>query len=309
MEDPLSRVVLAISSFRSDDSVLAILRSVFSGGDSPFGHVLVVDSLGSGEIGTEIERRQWPVRYINADRNLGSAGNLALRLATAAQTDARWCFTVNHDGKVDPEQVRKLVAHGEALPRVGAVYPSLTYVARGNARQAPLRTLVPRARFEQPDTADEQVVPVAWGSSNCALYSLQAQREDVEVWGDLWMGWEDLALGWLLGKRGWTQLYCRDVVVVDDYEYREMKVAGLKTFGISKPSWYVYYQFRNMLLIKQRTGGEACGSVQIAKKMVRTGGGIILTPARFKDKLATFQLMITGIREGLRGNAGKGPLP
>ena len=38
----------------------------------------------------------------------------------------------------------------------------------------------------------------------------------MSAWPELWMGYEDLAIGWELHQRGRTQLLCRDVKVEDN---------------------------------------------------------------------------------------------
>lgn len=308
MEDSLACVALAISGYRSDDSVLALLRSVFAAGDSPFGTVIVVDSLGGGAISEAIAANGWPVTYINADRNLGSAGNLALRLETAAATGARWCYAVNHDGLVEPDQVRKLVAYGQSRPRVGAVYPTLVFSSGGNRVEKPRRSLTTVASFKsEPPRQEAACVEVAWSSSNCALYSLDAIREGLSVWADLWMGWEDLAYGWLLGKKGWLQLQCLDVLVVDSYEFHPVRLFGRTRYVASKPNWYAYYQMRNLILIARRSGGEACTRSELLRRVVAGVGGRLLLPR--PGRLAWFGNFLKGIAAGMKGVTGKGPVP
>ncbi|HEX8239473.1 MAG TPA: glycosyltransferase [Allosphingosinicella sp.] len=308
MDESLASVALAISSYRSDEPVLALLRSVFAAGRSPFGAVVVVDSLGSGAIAEAIAANGWPVAYVNAHRNLGSAGNLALRFETAAAAGARWCYAVNHDGVVEPDQVRKLVAHGESRARVGAVYPTLLYSSRGNRVESPRRTLKTLATFEsEPPPREAVCEEVAWSSSNCALYNLEAVREKVEIWSDLWMGWEDLAIGWALGKKGWVQLQCRDVVVVDSYEYHAARLFGRTVYIVSKPNWYAYYQMRNLILIARRSGGEACTPFQLLRRMAVGAGGRLLVPR--PGRIAWFGNFVKGILAGMKGTTGKGPVP
>jgi GT2 family glycosyltransferase len=304
--DPLARVALAISTFRSDDPVLKKLATVFKDGTTPFGEVIVVDSVGSGRIPAEIERQGWRVTYINATVNLGAAGNLALRLKTAAGTAATWCFAVNHDGQFDLDNVRKLVTHGESADRVGAVYPSLFFSERG-ATDGPKKKLAPRAVFDFDwSKASGPCETVAWSSSNCALYSLDAIREGVEVWADLWIGWDDLALGWSLGNAGWRQLQCGDVIMNDDYEYQQVSLLGQQQYVVAKPIWYAYYQIRNLILIHRRTNGEGCSLYHIFRRIfISTASAMLFGRARWQWA----KLFGRGIVDGLRGKAGKGVLP
>ena len=98
--------------------------------------MIVVDSLGSGAVAKLAEDQGWPVHYINADKNLGSAGNLDLRLRTAADLGLEWCLALNHDAELDVSKAQKLLEHGRSRPKVGAVYPQLIFTAAGGRRRS-----------------------------------------------------------------------------------------------------------------------------------------------------------------------------
>lgn len=307
-ESRLDGVALAISAYRSDDSVIHLLQQVFGSGQSEFGTVIVVDSLGSGAIAREIEANGWPVDYINADRNLGSAGNLDLRLQTAAATGCKWCFALNHDGRVDPAKVLALVRHGTSRDRVGAVYPQLIFSSAGGRPDRPRRAfssygLLGRANEPAVQASCEEVV---WSSSNGALYHLDPIRDGFTAWPQLWMGYEDLALGWELYRRGWVQLLCRDVTLADDYEFREHRIFGRTVHLADKPSWYAYYQQRNLALIARSTGGKAVSWPGLFGRLI---ADIALTVLLRDNKRERLQLLLRGLRDGLRGLTGKGPVP
>lgn len=306
MAGSLGSVVVAISTFRTDDAVLHLLGKIFDRGSSPFAAIVVVDSLGSGRIEEAIRSNGWPVTYHNAERNLGSAGNLFLRLRLAAATGARWCYAVNHDGDVDPECVRKMVEQGEAGERIGAVYPRLVYSRRGWVADAPRVSFAPHGAFRENSARDAGPCAVAWSSSNCALYSLAAVRSGVEVWGDLWMLWEDLAYGWQLKKAGWSQVLCSDVTIVDDYEYRPVRFLGRVTYITDKPVWYTYYLLRNLVLIARRTNGEAIGAWGIVRRGFVESAVTLLYRSRKAERLA---LMVQGWWHGVAGRTGKGEVP
>ena len=304
--DPLNGVALAISTYRSDEAVLRRLEVLFADGAQQFAAVIVVDSLGSGRIAEATARRGWPVIYRNADSNLGSAGNLATRLREASATGARWCLALNHDGVVDIEQVRRLVRHGESHARIGAVYPTIIYTERGNMVEAPRTTLAPRASFGAGATGEPNCQEVLWSSSNGALYNLDAIREGVEVWSELWMGWEDLALGWTLHHRGWKQIQCKDTAVLDNYEYRAVRLLGRNLFIADKPSWYLFYQLRNLALIRKRSGGRAVRWPQILRRMA---ADLAITLMFKRDRGTRVRLLARGLWDGIKGRSGKGPVP
>jgi GT2 family glycosyltransferase len=304
----LSKVALAISAYRSDEQVIELLRIAFAPDEEPFGAVIVVDSLGTGAILRAANAHGWSVSYINADHNLGSAGNLDLRLRTAAELSLEWCFAVNHDGVVEPRKIERLLSHADR-PKVGAVYPELIFSHADRRRDVPRRKfriyglLGPRARAANED---DPCIEVAWSSSNCALYRLDAFRTGASTWPHLWMGFEDLAIGWELRKNGWTQLLCTDVQVIDDYEFRRARIFGHPVYLTQKPVWYAYYHLRNLLIIARETKGEAIGWFDLAVRMVVDVTLVLL----FRDqKLDRLRLLFKGLSDGWRGMTGKGPVP
>lgn len=301
-------IALAISTFRSDDAVIGLLRSAFAPGQPRFGAVIVVDSIGSGAIERAASEQGWNLHYINATSNIGSAGNLDLRLRTAASLGLNWCFAVNHDGVVDSAKVETLHRRGTARPRVGAVYPQLIYSSAGGRLDSPRRGFSTYNIFrrEKAAEANEHCDEVAWSSSNCALYNLDAIRDGVPVWPELWMGFEDLALGWELQRRGWTQLQCPDVPIIDSYEFARVRLLGWDVHLADKPSWYMYYHLRNLLLIARRSRGGAVGWGSIAIRMMVDVGLILLFRTK---KLERLRLLFTGVSDGLRNVSGMGPVP
>jgi GT2 family glycosyltransferase len=306
---PLAGVALAISAYRSDEPVIRLLRTAFAPGQPRFAAVIVVDSLGSGAIRAAAEEAGWPLTYVNADRNLGSAGNLDLRLRTAADLGLEWCLTLNHDGELDLAKVRRLVGHGESRARVGAVYPQLIFSSAGGKLDTPRRQFTTYGLLgREPSAAsdDEPCIDVVWSSSNGALYRLDAVRDGVTAWPELWMGYEDLAIGWELQRRGWAQLLCRDVPVDDDYEFAPVRLLGREVHLAAKPAWYNYYQQRNLWLIARRTRGAAVGRFSAATRLLVDVALILLCRDR---KIERLKLTFRGAWDGMIGRTGKGPVP
>jgi hypothetical protein len=153
---------------------------------------------------------------------------------------------------------------------------------------------------------DSGATEVAWSSSNCALYNLDAVREGVGAWPQLWMGYEDLAIGWELQRRGWTQLLSHEVKVVDSYEFRPVRLLGREAHIASKPSWYSYYQLRNLWLIADQSGGRAVTKASVLRRLVVDVALILLYRDRKWERL---RLLLMGLRDGMRGVSGKGPVP
>jgi GT2 family glycosyltransferase len=210
----MSRVGLAISAYRSDDSVERLLREAVPLVPSTFDRILVVDSLGSGRIPELIARESWQsVQYVNSPVNLGSAGNLAERLERLVFDGCDFIYAVNHDGSVDAETVKRLLRFAEDRPRLGAAYPLRRYSGRGGKFDLTGTSMFPRPFFGSLRRPLEDSLRVYWSSSNGALYCAKPVREGLLPWRDFWMGWEDLAYGWLLEDHGYEQYVVSDAEV------------------------------------------------------------------------------------------------
>lgn len=299
--EALGRTVVAVSTFRSDAAVLALLKRIFAQGGAQAAAVIVVDSLGDGGLARAIADRGWPVRYENAAVNLGSAGNLARRLQLASEVPgARWCFALNHDGTFDRSMVETMVRRGEQAQRVGAVFPRRIMTDRGNCVLRPHRHVFDTPRFGAGDSVPQEV---AWDSSNGALYGLGPIRQGLLPWADLWMGWEDLGFGWLLQRHGWKQLYSPDADYHDNYEYARVSLLRRQLFITRKPAWYAYYVIRNLLLIIRRTGGGWTAWSYFATRLARE---LLFTLLFRSEKRRRLRLLWRGLADGLRGVTGQG---
>jgi GT2 family glycosyltransferase len=301
MAEILSRVVIAISAYRSNQAVLQLLAKVFADDGERAAGVIVVDSENDGSLQSALTSRDWPVRYENSPVNLGSAGNLARRLELAADMDADWCFAINHDGEFDASLVEALVRTGRSEQRVGAVYPRRILTSRSNTVLRPHRSL-----FEMPKFGKNRAsgtIEVAWDSSNGALYALAPVRAGVKPWADLWMGWEDLAFGWQLSANGWKQLYAAETEFLDDYEYEPVKLLGRRLFITRKPPWYSYYRIRNLILILRRMNVGLLGWLALARRVVLEVAIAVLFR---NEKAKRLRMTWMGLVDGLRGVTGRG---
>jgi GT2 family glycosyltransferase len=295
-------VYLTISSFRNDEAVAALLESAASLVPRVFTHVIVVDSLGTGRVEQLIRDRGWPwVTYESASVNLGSAGNLALRLQLAAACGADFAYALNHDGRLSEKTVTAMVDAADAIEHIGAAYP-LRILANRSRRYdvtGASSILIPRrTRLSPPE---DSVLEAYWGSSNGALYALRPVREGLAPWSDLWMGWEDLGYGWLLHSRGYRQVIVRDAVFEDPYEFRA--VSDERGFYVSdKPSWYAYYAARNLILIGRRLKPGLHRTASLGCRIALECGTTALLRPQKRERL---RLIARGVFDGLRGRAGK----
>lgn len=299
----LSRTVVAISAYRSDRSVVTLLEKLFRDGGQSCAAVIVVDSLNDGSLARVIAQRGWQVRYENADRNLGSAGNLARRLQLAsAVPGAEWCYAVNHDGMIERATIEQMIECGEQEERTGAVYPNRRMIGRGNSFLRPHSHLLDMPSFADRSDGDPSKT-VAWDSSNGALYRLAAVRQGIVPWSELWMGWEDLVFGWQLAAGGWQQRHCVTAVFDDDYEYDRKTLLGYPIFITCKPSWYSYYTARNLILFVRRSRIGVLGWMFVLRRVAREFGLTLLFRSQKRHRLS---LLLKGLVDGWRGITGIG---
>jgi GT2 family glycosyltransferase len=300
-------ITLAISAFRSDSEVCALLKSIFAAPHSEVDRVVVVDSCGSGEIARTAEENGWPIHYENSDVNLGSAGNLARRLELAMEARAKWCLCLNHDASWDADRLSAMLKVARSRQRVGAVYPMLDHSPREPRWEDGRRNFRPSAgaRLSSIPT-DEAAAEVLWSSSNFALYSTTPLLEGIGVMKELWMGYEDLAYGISLNRGGWIQLSCRSAWLSQAFDYSARRFLGRTVYIPEKPSWYGYYNIRNLILIRRRYGSHGVQRRFIITKLLTSGLRITL----FEDEiLMRLRLLWSGVIAGLLGKSGKGRFP
>lgn len=293
------RVCLAISSFRNDASVIRLLLqpAVLE----LFEHVFVVDSLGMGEIERVLVEHglENRVTYHSSPENLGSAGNLALRLQLAADAGFDFAYALNHDGEVKEQAIRKLIEFAATRPRLGAAYP-LRFLSHRGLYDLTGTSNAPRPLKGSPHPPREPEVPVSWSSSNGALYGLEPVRAGLRPWADLWMGWEDMGYGWLLKRNGYEQYIVTAAEVCDDYEYAKASIRGMQI--CEKPAWYAYYQARNLVLITRRNRRSPANYAIVAGRLAQE---FVLTTLFRPNKRKRYGLLARGLRDGAIGCSGK----
>lgn len=300
-------VAIAISAFRSDEAVISLLRAIFSDPHPEVGPVIVVDSMGTGDIAATAEARGWPLQYENAKTNLGSAGNLARRMEIASELDADWCLCLNHDANWNAKRLSAMLAVGRSRSRVGAVYPVLDHSPRKPRWEDGRRHFRPSAgnRLHQIPN-NEEAAEVLWSSSNSALYSLEPLSENISVMSDLWLGYEDLAYGIALHRGCWLQLSCRSAQLSKVFDYTPRTIFGRKVYIPDKPAWYSYYNIRNLILIWRTYGSNYLPFRVILSKFFHSIIKIIV----FEDEKAKRLLsLFAGFRDGIFGLKGKGVDP
>lgn len=291
------RTWLAISSFRNDEQVLEILEKARALVPEIFERILIIDSEGTTRVAEAIRERGWnDVEYRNYPENLGSGANLAERMKVAASAGADYVYALNHDGKIDPAVVRKLIEAACGRQRLGAAYPlgyfteTRSYNLTGT-RELPLPAKLVKAAPREP------VIPVYWSSSNGALYSLAPAREGVLPWEAMWMGWEDLDYGWRLKDHGYQQVIVTGAVFPDNQEYKNTTVGKV----VRKPAWRTYYHIRNLVLAVKRSRNNLLFHSVLAFRILLECGLIIFVRDQKSERL---RLLLAGTCDGYRGMQG-----
>lgn len=301
------RVAVAVSAYKSDAAVISLLDRIFAYPHPDVITVIVVDSLGSGQIGETAKIRNWQVLYENANTNLGSAGNLARRLELAAKSGAEWCLCLNHDANWSTDRLSAMLLAAISRPRVGAVYPILDHSPRQPRWEDGRRHFKPSASSRLSEVPKgEPVSEVSWSSSNSALYCLVPLAENVAVMSELWMGYEDLAYGIALNRAGWQQLSCRAARLNKVFDYTPRNLFGRTFYIPDKPEWYMYYNIRNLIIIRNRYGNPGVSSLNIIAKLVQSTVRILLFE---RAKILRLKLLYWGVVSGIKGESGKGPFP
>lgn len=306
----LTHICLIIATFRQDDAVIALLEEAYGEGTMhPFCHIIVVDSMGSGALTQAVNERGWQgITYENGPENLGSAGNLARRLVLASQHHtAQWAYALNHDGELDWQTLEALVKRADTLrdERVGALYP-LRYTTHLKKYNLTGTSSLPIPYVGTTTRPTGESFPVYWASSNGAFYHLDPVRQGLTPWPDLWMGWEDLGYGWLLHQHGWHQEVVCGAVFEDGYEYKTHGTGQAAINVSDKPTWYAYYQMRNLILVTRR---NARGPVTWACVAGRVGLELGLSMTLRKDKPRRMKFLFAGIQAGLTNQTGKWTYP
>ncbi|HEV7741956.1 MAG TPA: glycosyltransferase family 2 protein [Pseudolysinimonas sp.] len=220
MASPVGRVAVVTVTYNSGDDIEPFLTSArAAGADS-----VVVSDNPSPQSATTIERAERSgARVVRMPSNVGYGGGVNAAVATlAADIDA--VLISNPDVRLTPDAIRLLAQTLAEDPQIGAVGPEILNddgTVYPSARRVPsLRTGVGHALFfrvwpRNPWTRayrQEDVDPTArrdvgWLSGACLLVRRTA-FDDIGGFDERYfMYFEDVDLGYRLGKAGWRNLF------------------------------------------------------------------------------------------------------
>ena len=213
------RAAVVTVSYGSTDVLPAFLESVPAASTEPI-RVVVADNRGD-EVAALVTEQGALHLPMPVNVGYGAAMNAAV---DSLPSNVEWVLIANPDLILSPGALDTLIAVGQTDPRIGAVGPA-TLTAEGelypSARAVPsLRTGVghalfanlwisnPWSRAYRNDTDAEPVRRDAgWLSGACVLVRRSAFEEVGGFDPDFFMYFEDVDLGYRLGKLGYRNVY------------------------------------------------------------------------------------------------------
>ena len=222
-----TRIAVVTVAFRSNEVLPGFLASIAGASAEPV-HTVVVDNRPDEASRAAELARGIGAAYVAQPSNPGYGGAINAGVATLPP-EVRWVLVSNPDVVLHPGVIDALVAVGESDARIGAIGPAVLNpdgTVYPSARRVPsLRTGVGHALFvnlwhDNPWTrryrADDEAVAArdaGWLSGACLL----VRREAFDAIGgfddEYFMYFEDVDLGYRLGKAGYRNRYEPDVAV------------------------------------------------------------------------------------------------
>jgi hypothetical protein len=294
------KVVLAVSSYLGDMAALDLVEVARSAPfQKAFDAIAVIDSGAQQQCALlrETLAAEHPdVEYHWHESNLGSAGNLVVRLNWAIGTGADAVLAVNADGVLVADNIARMLDCLRDTEKA-AVYP--THIIEGQRVDLSCCRSVPILPSREPlgRLAGKRSIPVRWGSSNGALYRVDAlQALALDGIASLWYGWEDLGLGLSLHAAGHRQ--AMSVEAVQPTRADQKHLSSTRLVVSAKEPWTTYYSVRNLLLLSKTHRGY---TVQISLRVLREFVMIVLRDRRRQR----YARALRGLLDGARGVTGE----
>lgn len=215
------RVGIVTVAYRSDTVLTGFLASVPAATSAPVA-IVVADNLpAEGDAATIAEQARAAYVPIPANPGYGGAVNAAVRRLPES---VEWVLIANPDVELDAGALDRLVETGRSDESIGSVGPAVRNTDGSiypSARSVPsLRTGIGHALFSNLWTTNpwsrryrDDLAPAGarrdagWLSGSCVLVRRSA-FEEIDGFDDgYFMYFEDVDLGYRLGKRGYRNVY------------------------------------------------------------------------------------------------------
>jgi N-acetylglucosaminyl-diphospho-decaprenol L-rhamnosyltransferase len=216
------RAAIVTVSYGSFDVLSGFLDSVDAASTRPT-MVVVADNVPAGDTRVAELSQRGGATYLPLGQNLGYGGAINAAVATLPPS-VEWILVSNPDVSLGAGSLDTLIATGDSDPRIGSVGPVVLTAEGGvypSARSVPsLRTGVGHALFvnlwvDNPWTRayrndTETTVErrdAGWLSGSCVLVRRSAFTELEGFDTGFFMYFEDVDLGYRLGKLGYRNVY------------------------------------------------------------------------------------------------------
>lgn len=216
-----NRIAVVTVAFRSNDVLPGFLASIPASSTEPV-LTVVVDNRPDSDSSAAALAHEIGAIYVAQPNNPGYGGAVNAGVKSLP-VDVGWVLVSNPDVVLHPGVIDALVAVGESDERIGAIGPAVLNpdgTVYPSARRVPsLRTGVGHALFvnlwaDNPWTrryrADDEAVAArdaGWLSGACLLVRRTAFDELGGFDEDYFMYFEDVDLGYRLGKAGYRNRY------------------------------------------------------------------------------------------------------
>lgn len=216
-----NRIGIVTVSFRSGDAIRSLIASI-PAATSRQTDVVVVDNVPGGDVALAGALRGTSARTIVRPDNPGYGGGVNSGVA-ALGSDCDFFLVVNPDVILDPRALDELVRTIQSDPTIGAVGPllrDLTGAAYPSARAIPsLRVGIGHALFgdlvpSNPWTRKYHAAAdyvhqrdAGWLSGACVVIRRAAFDAVGGFDDDFFMYFEDVDLGYRLGRGGWRNVF------------------------------------------------------------------------------------------------------
>lgn len=221
-------VAVVTVTYRSSDDIEPFLRSLAEC-DPPPATVLVVDNRSDDSELTLSRAQALGASTLSLETNVGygAAANAAVQ---ALPADVPLVVIANPDVRFERDSLRRLAESLESAPQAGAagpkvlnedgtVYPSARGIPslRTGVGHALLFRVWPRnpwsVRYRQERESSEIARSVGWLSGSCLMVRREAFDAVGGFDGEYFMYFEDVDLGFRLGRAGWVNRYEPSAVV------------------------------------------------------------------------------------------------
>jgi len=251
--NPAPSIGIVTVSFRSSDAILKLMASIPASTSHNVDFV-VVDNVPGGDEELAEALVGSPARIVPRPDNPGYGGGINAGVATL-NTDVGWVFVVNPDLTLDSGSLDELVRVGKGDPKIGSLGPQirdLNGTVYPSAREIPslrlgvghalLGDLVPAnpwtRRYHQSSDYDTER-DAGWLSGACLLVR-RAAFDDVGGFDEgFFMYFEDVDLGFRLGRNGWRNVFVPSATVEHEggHSTRQHSTTMIAAHHISARRW------------------------------------------------------------------------